>query len=395
MSRLAPRPQASTAELQGSTAQPDAANGVSALRLLRPPAATGMADQQLLRVDARLALALADLEELWQEAQGDADDALLGGFDLPALLRQVLAAGGKRIRPTMAALGWSACGGRSGTPGEDHLAAIGAALELLHAFALIHDDVMDGSARRRGRPTIHVLAGSLHRAADGHGDAERFGESIAILLGDLAQSEADQLIGDLPGPLRRRWRQLTVELVCGQRADLTGSAVAAPDPSQAGRVARLKSGRYTVRRPLELGAVAAGADPDSLGRLSRYGDELGTAFALRDDLLGVWGDPRVTGKPAGDDLLSGKPTMIIALAGRRLGGRDRALLDRVGTPELGADDVAALQLLLDERGIRAEVEQLIKDHADRALQALDCDTLAAPAVRELGRMAQLIAWRDR
>src|SRR5690606_15868074 len=118
-------------------------------------------------------------------------------------------------------------------------------------------------------------------------------------------------------------------------------------------------GRYTVRRPLELGAAVAGADPALLDRLSRYGDELGTAFALRDDVLGVWGDPAVTGKPAGDDLLSGKPTMIMALAVRRLDGPDRALVDRVGTPALGPDDVAELQHLLDRSGVRAEVEQLI------------------------------------
>lgn len=388
MSRPSPWRQAPTTEAVAD-------DGIGSLRLLPTRAPAGTVHEDLLRVDARLATALADLDAIWREARGPADDPLLGGFDLPALLRETLAAGGKRIRPTMAALGWSACGGRPGTPGAKHLAAIGAALDLLHAFALIHDDVMDASSRRRGRQTIHVLAGSLHRDANGRGDADRFGECIAILLGDLAQSEADQLIGDLPPTLRRRWRQLTIELVCGQRADLTGSAVAAPDPIQADRAARLKSGRYTVRRPLELGAVAAGAGQESLDRLGEYGEELGIAFALRDDVLGVWGDPRVTGKPAGDDLLSGKPTMIIAVAERRLGGRDRALLDQIGTPALGPDGVAALRLLLDECGVRAEVEQLIKDHADRALLALDSDALAAPAVCELGRMVQLIAWRDR
>src|SRR5690606_3576794 len=110
--------------------------------------------------------------------------------------------------------------------------------------------------------------------AGGRGSPARFGESIAILLGDLALAEADQLIGDLPRPVRRRWRQLTVELVCGQRGDLAGSAMPPPDLDQAARVARLKSGRYTVRRPLELGAAVAGADPALLDRLSRYGDEL-------------------------------------------------------------------------------------------------------------------------
>jgi len=363
------------------------------LRLLRRDSDVGL-ERLLERVDQRIAEVLAEATELWLESDGSVPP-ILGELDLPALLHQLLASGGKRIRPIMAALGWAACGGRPGGGSEDRLASIGAALELLHAFALIHDDVMDEADQRRGRPTAHVLAAALHQVAGGRGSPARFGESIAILLGDLALAEADQLIGDLPRPVRRRWRQLTVELVCGQRGDLAGSAMPPPDLDQAARVARLKSGRYTVRRPLELGAAVAGADPALLDRLSRYGDELGTAFALRDDVLGVWGDPAVTGKPAGDDLLSGKPTMIMALAVRRLDGPDRALVDRVGTPALGPDDVAELQHLLDRSGVRAEVEQLIGDHVDRGLAALDCADLAEPAVAELTRMAQRIAWRDR
>ena len=209
----------------------------------------------------------------------------------------------------------------------------GAALELLHIFALIHDDVMDESASRRGQPSVHTLAAQLHLHSAARGNARRFGESIAVLVGDLAHAEADHLVTELPRPMRRIWRLLVIELVQGQSRDITGTAAGRRDLAHARQVARMKSGAYTVQRPLQLGRRGgrrrrAGGRP----RITRYGREVGEAFALRDDLLGVWGDPRLTGKPAGDDLLSGKPTVILSLADERLRGSDRTLLARVGTP---------------------------------------------------------------
>ncbi len=380
--------------------QPDSAGqrpATAVITVLRPrPEVTGTLEDQLRRVDARLDRAMAELDLAWRAALDGAEEAaVLGRFDLPLLLRQSLTAGGKRIRPAMTQLGWSAAGGEPDTLGAEHAVTLGAALELLHTFALIHDDVMDASARRRGRPTIHVLAASLHAAADGLGDPRRFGESVAILLGDLAHAETAHLIGGLPAPLRHRWREMTIELVCGQRGDLSGSAAPAFDHAEAQRVGRLKSGCYTIRRPLELGAVAAGASAEALGRLGRFGEALGAAFALRDDALGVWGDPHVTGKPAGDDLISGKPTMIIALARQRLTGRDHELLDRVGTPALRSADVAELQAVLYRSGVHAEVERMIEAKVESALAALDTSVLRPAAVLELTRMAHRIAWRDR
>ena len=165
-----------------------------------------------------------------------------------------------------------------------------------------------------------------------------------MLVGDLAHAEADHMVTELPPAMRRLWRLLVIELVQGQSRDITGTAAGRRDLAHARQVARMKSGAYTVQRPLQLGAAAAGADRAGGPRPSpRYGREVGEAFALRDDLLGVWGDPERTGKPAGDDLLSGKPTVILSLADERLRGSDRTLLARVGTPELSPADVAHLQ----------------------------------------------------
>ncbi|MFP5282656.1 MAG: polyprenyl synthetase family protein, partial [Actinomycetes bacterium] len=303
--------------------------------------------------------------------------------------------GGKRLRPVMSYLGWLAASGRARGVGHAEVVRVGAALELLHLFALIHDDVMDESDSRRGQPTVHTQATRLHADARGRGSAARFGESIAVLLGDLAHAEADHLVGDLPAPMRKIWRVLVVELVCGQRRDLTGSAAGRRDLQHARQVARMKSGAYTVERPLELGAAAANAADVVFASLAGYGRELGEAFALRDDLLGTWGDPLRTGKPAGDDLISGKPTVILSLAADRLRGPARTLLDHVGTPELTSAEVRLLQEELRDCGVQAEVESLITRHVDRAIAALDERALDPEGVVELARVAGQIAWRDR
>jgi geranylgeranyl diphosphate synthase type I len=192
---------------------------------------------------------------------------------------------------------------------------------------------------------------------------------------------------------------MIMELIRGQTADLVGAAVADRDPRRAMQVARLKSGGYTIKRPLELGAVTAGADHSTLAVLENYGHHVGSAFALRDDILGVWGDPTITGKPAGDDLIAGKPTMIIALADRRLPPSGRRLLERAELDGLTAGEVATLQNEIAACGVRAEVEAMITRHVDLAVSALDplttgVGTTAAAADR-LVRLAGQVAWRDR
>ena len=283
-------------------------------------------DETVAAVDAAVAAELSGLAQAWRSWVPDVE---VLPDDLPQWLARLAALGGKRFRPRLGHWGFVAVGGRRG-PAHATLVRATAALELLHLFALVHDDVMDESASRRGAPSAHVQAARWHAEAHARGDSETFGRNLAILLGDLAHSRAGSLADGLPEPLRGTWHELCLELIAGQRADLTGAAAGRRDLTHAERIARLKSGSYSVGRPLQLGALAAGASPRQLATLDAYGGHVGRAFALRDDLLGLWGDPRITGKPAGDDLLSGKATVIRALAGDALSGADAALLERSG-----------------------------------------------------------------
>jgi geranylgeranyl diphosphate synthase type I len=347
----------------------------------------------LSTVDRQLAAVLEELAAAWAAEDAQKVD-VLADRDLPQLLSS-LASTGKRIRPTMCYWGWLAAGGRDHNGSFAHVVLAGTALELLHVFALVHDDVMDESASRRGQPSIHTLAAQLHLLSRARGSAQRFGESIAVLVGDLAHAEADYLVAGLPASMRAIWRQLVIELVQGQSRDITGSAAGRRDLSHARRVARMKSGAYTIERPLQLGAAAADASEAAVTALSEYGRKLGEAFALRDDLLGVWGNPKVTGKPAGDDLISGKPTVILALSRGRLAGAAREARERVGTPEFSSADVELLQEELRACGVVDEVESLISSHVHAAVDALDQQGLDARGITGLTQLAHRIAWRDR
>jgi geranylgeranyl diphosphate synthase, type I len=354
-------------------------------------------EQFLGRVDARLAEVVDELERVWTEelAPGATSVDILTDRDLPELLRGLTGVGGKRIRPSMCLWGWVVAGGHRRGSGFEDVLRVATALELLHIFALIHDDVMDESASRRGHPSVHTLAAQLHLHSGARGSAGRFGESIAVLVGDLAHAEADHLVTTLPAEMRRIWRVLVIELVRGQSRDLTGSAAGRRDLEHARQVAQMKSGCYTVWRPLQLGAAAAGADGATTTTLETYGAEVGEAFALRDDLLGVWGDPARTGKPAGDDLLSGKPTVILSLAHDLLHGTARQVLDRVGTAELSPADVVFLQDALRAGGVVDAVESRISAHVHAAVAALADAELDPEGVAGLTQMAHRIAWRDR
>jgi geranylgeranyl diphosphate synthase, type I len=364
----------------------------------RPTRRTGELNEQFLgRVDARLSEVVDDLDRVWTEelAPGAAAVDILTDRDLPELLRGLTGVGGKRIRPSMCLWGWVAAGGHRRDAGFEDVLEVATALELLHIFALVHDDVMDESASRRGQPSVHTLAAQLHLLSGARGSAGRFGDSIAVLVGDLAHAEADHLVSTLPAPMRRIWRLLVIELVRGQSRDLTGSAAGRRDLEHARQVAQMKSGCYTVWRPLQLGAAAAGADRATTDALAVYGAEVGEAFALRDDLLGVWGDPVRTGKPAGDDLLSGKPTVILSLAHDLLHGSARQVLERVGTSELSPADVVFLQDALRAGGVVDAVESRISAHVHAAVAALGAGGLELEGVAGLTQMAHRIAWRDR
>ncbi|SCF00624.1 geranylgeranyl diphosphate synthase, type I [Micromonospora haikouensis] len=302
-------------------------------------------------------------------------DSAMGEF--AATARDCVLAGGKRVRPTFAYWGWRGVAG-----GDEPLPAVLpalAALELLHTFALVHDDVMDASDTRRGRPTAHRSAAARHVAAGHTGDPDRFGEAVAVLVGDLCMVWADRLLGRATVPparlldVRRCYDQMRVETVAGQYLDVLGENDAANwSLDRALRVARYKTASYTVQRPLLFGAALAGADTDGplTAAYTRYGLAVGEAFQLRDDLLGVYGDPATTGKPAGDDLRTGKPTALLMLARQLATTNQRRALERAGRVAV-AREVARLAELVADTGAVARVERMISDRVADALAALD------------------------
>lgn len=353
-------------------------------------------DQTVVAVDRLIADTLGRLRADWAALSAAVVPRpdVLHTDSVLELLSGLLATGGKRFRPRMVHWGWLAATGGDDPAGYHHVIRIGAALELLHAFALIHDDVMDASETRRGYPAVHVQARQQHVRWGSFGDPQRYGENIAILAGDLAHSEASMLAADLPPHLRALWRTLSVELMIGQGRDLVGAANGRRDLEHALAVARAKSGAYTVWRPLQLGAAAGGAGPELFDALERYGIAVGEAFALRDDILGVLGDERATGKPVGDDLVAGKPTVLLALATQRFTPKWQRLLARTGSGELSSEDVAALRQELIRSGVIEEVEEMISDAVRQASDALASPAVHPAAAEGLVRLAHRVAWRS-
>ncbi len=308
--------------------------------------------------------------------------------DLGPLVEKVtdLLAGGKRLRPAFCYWGWRG----AGAPDNAAIVTAATSLELLQACALIHDDVMDGSDTRRGRPAAHRRFAALHRLGGWRGSAERFGTGAAILLGDLCLSWTDELLytSGLPEHSVARGKpvldRMRTELMAGQYLDLLEQAIGGGSVERALRVIRFKSAKYTIERPLHLGAALAGAAPELMSAYSAVGLPLGEAFQLRDDVLGVFGDPSETGKPAGDDLREGKRTVLVATAIERATSQQAAAIARhLGDDALDADGVALLRGIIEETGARDHVESLIARGTDSALAALDTAAIAEPAQRVL------------
>jgi geranylgeranyl diphosphate synthase type I len=337
------------------------------------------------RVDARIRALLEAETARWAQV----DPGLVEPLD--ALARLVLR-GGKRLRPAFCHWAFVGAGGDGDEPG---VIDAGAALEMLHSFALIHDDVMDGSATRRSMSTIHVEFEERHALEGWRGEGRRFGEGVAVLMGDLAFVYADLLLAAAPAEAVAVFTELRVEVNVGQYLDLVGTARGEVGETTARRISRFKSGKYTVERPLHLGAALAGRLPELAAPLSAYGLPLGEAFQMRDDLLGAFGDETVTGKPVGQDLREGKPTVLYAVARAASDGRAADLLDRYGAPDLTDDEVADLQDVMVEGGAVAQVEAAIEELVAEALCALDAAPLTAPAHRALGELAAFVAGRDR
>ncbi len=337
------------------------------------------------RVDTRIAAVLHVELERWSAVDPDLAEPL-------AALRDLVGAGGKRLRPAFCHWAYVGAGGR---PEDAAVVDAGAALELLHTFALVHDDIMDGSATRRGTDTIHVQFEAGHALDGWRGEARRFGEGVAILVGDLAFVYADQLLAGAPAAAHQVFNELRLEVNVGQYLDLLGTARGRVNECTARRISRFKSGKYTVERPLHLGAALAGRLDDLAAPLSGYGLPLGEAFQLRDDLLGVFGDADVTGKPVGEDLREGKPTLLFAIAAKQASAADAAVLGRYGAPDLDEDDVAALQDVLLSSGAVETVEGNIDRLVAEAVHALDRADLADGAHQALVELAYYVAGRDR
>ena len=345
---------------------------------------------------------LADYLAERRHACADIAEEYAGAVD--DLTRFVLA-GGKRLRPTFAWWGWRAAGGvRSAQAPSAVLRAV-SALELIQACALVHDDLIDDSATRRGEPTVHARWASRHAGASWAGDPTRFGAAVAILLGDVALAWADDMLHDSgldPAALARArpaWRAMRTEVLGGQFLDVQGHASSDSSPETALRISRYKTAAYTVERPLHLGAALAGADDRTIAALRRYGTDLGIAFQLRDDLLGVFGDPAVTGKPAGDDLREGKLTLLVALSRAHPDRRTAAVVERaVGDPDLDPAGVDAAREALVALGVVDDVERRITELTASALDAVggtDAPTLTAPAPERLAELAVAATRRAR
>ena len=347
---------------------------------------TALADIAV-RVNERIAETLDTDARRWIALDADLAGPL-------ASLRALVLSGGKRLRPAFC---YWAFVGLGGDPDDRMVTDAGAALELLHTFALIHDDVMDGSALRHGIETAHLEHGRQHARSGWHGASERFGAGVAILIGDLAFVYSDRLLTGAPRAAKEIFDELRLEVNIGQYLDLLGTAKRSANPELARRICQYKSGKYTIERPLHLGAaLAAPCEIAAISeRLSAYGLPLGEAFQLKDDLLGVFGDTAVTGKPVGEDLREGKPTLLYALARAAASKPDLRLLeDRFGSPDLLGSEVAAIQHVFESTGARAQVTAIIENLVDRALEAVDGLPLSEPAGSALCDLARFVAGRD-
>ncbi len=308
-------------------------------------------------------------------------------------------AGGKKFRAAFCHWGFRALSAPEDAEQERALLRACASLELLHASALAHDDLMDASDTRRGRPATHRALEAEHRSAGWRGNPAQYGAAAAILLGDLLQGWADELLRrcgfgwDRVGPALEVFDLCRTEVIAGQFLDVSVQARGRADVDTAMTVLRYKSAKYSIERPLHVGAALAGGGPEQLAALSGFGLPLGEAFQLRDDLLGVFGDPVTTGKPAGDDLIEGKRTVLVALALDAAPPADAALLDRSLGTQLSPPEVERLREVIESSGAHSQVEAVIGELGEIAVTALD-EADVDPGSREVLRgLAEAVTQR--
>ncbi|AYY15511.1 polyprenyl synthetase family protein [Actinobacteria bacterium YIM 96077] len=310
--------------------------------------------------------------------------------------------GGKRLRPAFCYWGWVAAGGSSD---DEPIVTAASALELFQAAALVHDDVIDESDTRRGEPSVHQRFAARHREHGWRGDPDKFGRAAAILLGDLLLGWSDELLcqAGLDETALQRARPvfelMRTEVGAGQYLDILAQAdVDSAAPEQVKRAHQVivhKAARYTVVHPLALGGQLARGSGEVLGAFSTYGSALGEAFQLRDDILGVFGDPAVTGKPAGDDLREGKRTMLVAYALERADTvQARIIAELLGNPHLDDAGVHRLQEILSDTGALGRVEARIDSLVEDAIAAIDQATVTDDGRTALSHLVALTTARS-
>jgi geranylgeranyl diphosphate synthase, type I len=334
---------------------------------------------------------LSFLEERREDALADSPEAALVIDAASSSL-----AGGKRLRARFCETGWRAV---SPAIGAESIIDAAASLEIFQAAALVHDDIIDNSDTRRGRPAAHRALQAMHLGRGWTGDAAAFGRSAALLLGDLLVAWSNDLfehaldVHPSPRPAREEYARMRRDVTLGQFLDIAQESawIVQPDDEHAQRaleVASLKSARYSVLQPLVIGACIGGARDDQLAALRAFGMPIGLAFQLRDDVLGVFGDTKLTGKPSGDDLREGKRTLLIAYAREQMDPAARASLDAdLGRVDLDEGDVARLQGAIIATGALDRVEERITAFTTQADSALDSGVLAADAVADLRALA--------
>jgi geranylgeranyl diphosphate synthase type I len=327
--------------------------------------------------------------------------------------RQLLQ-GGKRFRALFCYWGWNAVGSGRGSdlfedddsPRDlDSVVRASAALEIFHAAALVHDDIMDSSDTRRGAPSAHRRFESLSADGGWSGDSSDFGRSAALLLGDLLLGWSDELIDEglhaltdqaVARAARAEFNRMRTEVTVGQYLDILEERSWRTHPdsahiARAHRVVVYKSAKYSVEEPLAIGASIGGGTPAQLAALREFGLPLGIAYQLRDDMLGVFGDPTVTGKPAGDDLREGKRTVLIALARTGLPDNAVRVLDELlGDADLDAQQIRMMQNTIRDSGAIDKVERLIAHNVSLAREALEGAPLTRSAIDQLSQLTDTV-----
>lgn len=321
-----------------------------------------------------------------------------GGLDpeIDSLLRNLgerATTGGKGTRSAFAHLGWRAAGGEECAATSVN---VGAAFELLHVSALVHDDVIDGAAARRGRATVHVEMAERHRDDGWSGEVRRTAEGIAVLSGNMLWAAAQTALGPVNSVARAEWDKVQMEVNLGQFLDLMAAAERRVDSRRVHSVMELKTARYTAERPLRMGAAATGrAEEPLVDALGRFGNLVGVAFQVRDDVLGVFGDSDVTGKPTGNDLREGKATLLLARSVESGDTNARKLFSRVGAPDLHNEEIEQMKDVMRRSGTLQWAEETAVSYVEQAVDLLARLNISADVRDELAESAWTVVKRDR